>query len=118
MEPKKLDFHVASRKPFAGEAPVIEAVKRAQQGLVSIKGRVEGGALFRVQSSALANPTVIPQAVDIVRGVAERAVAAQSSVVHEALVRETGINLAAKQVQSGIDDAHAKIAASLARLNA
>jgi len=61
--PKKLDFHNDSRKPFAEEAPVIDAVERARKQV----GVVQGSALFNGSSYVSATPTVIPRALDIIR---------------------------------------------------
>jgi hypothetical protein len=60
---KKLDFHNDSRKPFAEESYVIEAVEQARKRV----GVIQGSALFRGSSYASAAPTVIPRALDIIR---------------------------------------------------
>jgi hypothetical protein len=70
MDPKKLDFHINSRKPFAEEAPVMAAVKQARKQI----GQLQGSALFRMTSNVAAEPTVIPRALDIIRGGMETAV--------------------------------------------
>lgn len=64
MKTENLDFHINSRKPFAEEAPVMAAVEQARKQI----GRLQGSALFRKNSHVSAEPTVIPRAVDIIRG--------------------------------------------------
>jgi hypothetical protein len=64
MKTEKLDFHINSREPFAEEAPVLAAVEQARKQI----GQLQGSALFRTNSHVSAEPTVIPRAVDIIRG--------------------------------------------------
>lgn len=136
MELKQLRFHTASRKPFEGEEPVIAAVKRAQKDIATINGVIKGSALFRITAHVMANPSVVPHAVDIVRGGVEQAIARNNVTVEgiETAVQEligqqvslarqvrapgAGLEGFGEKVRSGIGEAQSKIAASLARLNA
>ena len=126
MKPKKLEFHIYSRKPFAEEAPVMAAVDQARKQI----GQVQGSAIFRITSHVSAEPTVIPRAVDIIRGGMETAV---QNAMHKGYVQGVldGIHNAARGVpglklrggapglaerRSGVGNAQKEVTASLERL--
>lgn len=61
---KKLDFHNDSRKPYANESFVTDAVEQARKRV----GVSQGSALFHGSSYVSTAPTAIPRALDIIRG--------------------------------------------------
>lgn len=120
MARKELIFHVGSRKPFAEEAPVVDAAQQAAAQIAHKYGTVEGSAVFKVFSNLSAKPTVYPQAVDIVRhGIAEVAGAgARAGAGHaEAVVREIANEEPAEpQRPSAIRNANRQLSESMRRL--
>lgn len=112
MATKPLIFHVGSRKPFAEEAPVVDAVQQAKVK----RGNVAGTALFKTSSRATAVGGVHVQAVDIVRAAAASpAGVATTGVVGRALA-QGGVTAAQPARRSAIADARGSVAASLRRL--
>ncbi|MGK5015006.1 hypothetical protein [Janthinobacterium sp. HLS12-2] len=67
MSPPNIKIHSGSRKPFAEEAPVVEAARQAAADIAQKYGKIEGAALFKGSAHIAALPTVHPQAVDIAR---------------------------------------------------
>ncbi|UVW30724.1 hypothetical protein [Massilia sp. H6] len=63
MKENKLNFHSHSRKPFARESAVMDAVEQASKQV----DQVPGAAMFKGKVHVIAVPTIIPRAVDIIR---------------------------------------------------
>lgn len=112
MATKPLIFHVGSRKPFAEEAPVMDAVQQAKIK----RGKAAGAALFRTSGRAMAMGGVHLQAVDIVRAAAASpaGVAATSAVGR--VLAQGGVTPSVPARSSAIADAQGQVAASLRRL--
>lgn len=112
MATKPLIFHVGSRKPFAEEAPVMDAVQQAKVK----RGKAVGAALFKTSSRAMAMGGVHVQAVDIVRAAAASpaGVAATSGVGRG--LAQGGVTPAEPARRSALADAQGQVAASLRRL--
>lgn len=102
---KKLDFHNDSRKPFANESFVIDAVEQARRRV----GVSQGSALFHGSSYVSAAPTVIPRALDIIRdgmGTAVEQAMAQgyAQTVVEKAVEESARRSRISQEDYGVSD--------------
>ena len=77
MSTPNIIIHSGSRKPFAEEAPVVEAARQAAADIAHKYGKAEGSALFKHASRVTAGQTVHPQAVDIARAAISRLAGAQ-----------------------------------------
>ncbi|WP_058048824.1 hypothetical protein [Janthinobacterium sp. Ant5-2-1] len=64
--------HSGSRKPFAEEAPVVEAAQQAAQVVAEKYGKPPGAAMFRDTGKVSAATPVHPQAVDLARAAISR----------------------------------------------
>ena len=110
MDPNKLDFHIHSRKPFAEESAVMDAVEQARKQV----GQVQGAAMFKGKLHVVAMPTVIPRAVDIIREGMDTAMhKAVSKGYSQKAIAEHFID---KRVSTGTSAAHAEVTASLKRM--
>lgn len=112
MATKHLIFHVGSRRPFAEEAPVMDAVHQAKVK----RGKADDAALFKSSGRAMAMGGVHRQAVDIARAAATspRGVAATTAVGRA--LAQGGITPSEPTRRSAIADAQGQVAASLRRL--
>lgn len=110
MDPTKLDFHIHSRKPFAEESAVMDAVQQARKQV----GQVQGAAMFKGKVHVVALPTVIPRAVDIIREGMDNAL--EKAVSRGYPKRIATEDFQDKRVKTGTSAAHAEVTASLKRL--
>lgn len=110
MDPNKLDFHIHSRKPFAEESAVMDAVEQARKQV----GQVQGAAMFKGKVHVVALPTVIPRAVDIIREGMDTAV--QKAVSKGYTQKAIAEHFIDKRVPTGTGAAHAEVTASLKRM--
>jgi hypothetical protein len=110
MDPNKLDFHIHSRKPFAEESAVMDAVEQARKQV----GQVQGAAMFKGKVHVVAMPTVIPRAVDIIREGMDTAV--QKAVSEGYIQKAIAEHFIDKRVLTGTSAAHAAVTASLKRM--
>jgi hypothetical protein len=77
MSSPNIKIHSGSRKPFAEEAPVVDAACQAAADIAHKYGKAQGSALFKHTARVSAGQTVHPQAVDIVRAAISRLAGAQ-----------------------------------------
>lgn len=114
MADKKNIFHSGSRKAFAEESYVMDAVQHAKNDVAKRHGQVvQGSALFKSFARVSATATVHPRAVDIVNA----AVGAGTIAGHAAdVVTGTAGKAPATPKRSGIAQAQGDVAESLRRL--
>lgn len=110
MNRSKLDFHIHSRKPFADESAVMDAVEQARKQV----GQVQGAAMFKGKVHVVAAPTVIPRAVDIIRDGMDKAV--QNAVSKGYRSVSVGKRIVGKPIRTGAVEAPNELTASLKRL--
>ena len=111
---KQRIFHSGSRKAFAEESYVIDAVQRAKNDVAKRHAHVgQGSALFKTFAHVSASAALHPRAVDIVNA----AVGAAATAGHSTgAVAGTAGNDTAQPRRSGIAEARGEVAESLRRL--
>lgn len=90
---KKLDFHNDSRRPFAEESFVNDAVEQARKRV----GVRQGSALFHGSADVSATPNVIPRALDIIRGGMDTAVERARAQGYHQTVTEKAVEESSKR---------------------
>jgi hypothetical protein len=68
----QLNIHSGSRKPFAEEAPVIDAARQAAEAISEKYGKPAGTAMFKGTTNLASTAKGHPQAVDIARATIDR----------------------------------------------
>ena len=111
-KPTSLIFHVGSRKPFAEEAPVMDAVQQAKHK----RGYTASTALFKTSTRAAATGGSHVRAVDIVRAAAASPAGVSATGVVGRVLAQGGVTPAQPARRSAIADAQGQVAASLRRL--
>ena len=98
----KLNIHSGSRKPFAEEAPVLDAARQAAEAISEKYGKPPGTAMFKGTTNVALMGKGHPQALDIARETVDRLSSRKDDL--EALVT----------AGAELEKAHASIEADLA----
>ena len=113
MPAKPTIFHSDSRKPFAEEAPVIDAAQRAAREIAHRYGIDAGAAIFKGVAQVSANPNV-HSAVELMRQGGVTVLKSRRDAHTDAIgaqVRAAGLPNSDRR--SGIDDANNEAARRL-----